>query len=132
MTFYPHLSKSRYISGLQYHLRLWNDTFARHLATEPTEVLQAIFDRGTQIGELATKRYPKGRLITQDHRQVPEALEETKRVVQDDSVPSVFEAALACDDAYEREKTFHDLRDYCARDTLAMAKVKQALEELAR
>ena len=71
-------------------------------------------------------------MITQDHRQVPEALEETKRVVQDDSVPSVFEAALACDDAYEREKTFHDLRDYCARDTLAMAKVKQALEELAR
>ena len=83
MSSYPLLSKTRYISGLQCHLRLWNDTFARgrrssiadvaarqrpaHLG-QPDATLQAIFDTGTEVGELACKRHPGGVLIgAQDH-----------------------------------------------------------------
>ena len=94
MSSYPLLSKTRYISGLQCHLRLWNDTFARGLAAEPDATLQAIFDTGTEVGELACERHPGGVLIAQDHRQVAEALEETQRIIQDESVPALFEAAF--------------------------------------
>lgn len=95
MSSHPLLSKSRYISGLQCHLRLWNDTFARHLATQPDARLQAIFDTGTEVGQLATKRYPGGRLIAEDHRQIHEALEETRKALEDTAIPALFEAAFA-------------------------------------
>ena len=38
--------------------------------------------------------------------------------------------ALKSEDALERQRTFHDLRAYCARDTFAMVKLRQALERV--
>ena len=93
MTDRPRLSKSRYISGTQCHLRLWYDTHRRDLATAPGEVLQAVFEIGHEVGEVACKRFPGGHRVTHDHRHVPQALEETRRVVESGAAPAVFEAA---------------------------------------
>lgn len=90
----PLLSKSRFISGSQCHLRLWNDTHARELASKPSSTLQAIFDTGQIVGELACKRHPGGRLIAQDYRHTREALHETTRALEDETCPALFEAAF--------------------------------------
>lgn len=89
----PRLSKSRYISGMQCHLKLWNECFAHQLATPFDEIHQAVFDMGHRVGELATRRYPGGVLIDEDHRSFAEAHAHTARVLQSDA-PAIFEAAL--------------------------------------
>ena len=91
----PHrLSKSRYISGMQCHRRLWYDTHARELAAPVDDSLQAVFDTGHEVGEIARERFPGGHLVAHDHLHIPEALEETRRVVQADAAPVLFEAAF--------------------------------------
>ena len=91
----PHrLSKSRYISGMQCHRRLWYDTHARGLAAPVDDSLQAVFDTGHEVGEIARERFPGGHLVAHDHLHIPDALEETRRVVQADAAPVLFEAAF--------------------------------------
>ncbi len=94
MTDRPRLSKSRYISGTQCRLRLWYDTHRRDLATAPGEALQAIFETGHEVGEAACRRFPGGHLVAHDHRHVPQALAETRQVIEAGVAPAVFEAAF--------------------------------------
>ena len=88
------LSKSRFLSGSQCHLRLWYDFNDRELAPEPSETQYAIFSAGHEVGELACERYPGGHLIAQDHFHFDDALEETKAVLEDSKIPAVYEAAF--------------------------------------
>lgn len=88
------LSKSRFISGSQCHLRLWYETFGRNLASEPDDTLQGIFDTGHEVGELACKRYPGGRDILHDHRHIVDALEETREVLTSGTASALFEPAF--------------------------------------
>ena len=90
----PSLSKSRFMSGSQCHLRLWYETYARDLAGEPDDALQAVFDTGHEVGELACERYPGGHLVAHDYRHVAEALEETRRILASGSAPTLFEPAF--------------------------------------
>ena len=90
----PRLSKSRYVSGTQCHLRLWYDTHRRDLAAAPGEVLQAVFETGHEVGEAACRRFPGGYLVAHDHRHIPQALEETRQVIEAGTVPALFEAAF--------------------------------------
>ncbi|MBA2487190.1 MAG: DUF2779 domain-containing protein [Nitrospira sp.] len=88
------LSKSRYLSGLQCHKRLYLEIHAPALATKPDAATQAILDMGTDIGELARQRFPGGRLIKAGYRQSQEALDQTAELLQDPCVPALFEAAF--------------------------------------
>lgn len=90
----PRLSKSRYLSGAQCHLRLWYESHRPDLESEPDDVLQAVFDTGHEVGRMACRRYPGGHAVTHDHRHVPEAIEETRSVVEAGAVPALFEAAF--------------------------------------
>ena len=90
----PKLSKSRYISGMQCYLRLWHDSYARDLAPAPDLALQAVFDTGHEVGEMARRRFPGGHLVAHDHRHVLEAIEETRQVIAAGSAPALFEAAF--------------------------------------
>jgi len=94
----PLLSKSRFISGLQCHKRLYFECYHRDLADEVSESQQAIFDTGTSVGELATNLYSGGILVTEDHLHHEEALGTTRKLLDDPSVPAVFEAAFLYDD----------------------------------
>ena len=94
MTYKPSLSKSRFISGTQCHLRLWYDKHVPDLAPAPSEALQAIFDTGHEVGEAARKRFPGGHSVSHDHLHIPQALEETRQVMEAGTAPAVFEAAF--------------------------------------
>ena len=94
MTAKASLSKSRFMSGSQCHLRLWYETHARDLASEPDDTLLAIFDTGHEVGELACKRYPDGHFVAHDHRHVRDALEETREVLESESASALFEPAF--------------------------------------
>ena len=90
----PSLSKSRFLSGNQCHLRLWYDSYERQLALRPDDALQAVFDTGHEVGLLACERYPGGHAIEHDHRHVREALEETRRIIQMGVATTLFEPAF--------------------------------------
>ncbi len=93
MTRPPRLSKSRFMSGRQCVLRLWNDCFHRDLATPADAETQARFDVGNEVGELARQRYP-GVLVEADHFHPEEALAETARLLADPTVKTIQEAAF--------------------------------------
>jgi len=88
------LSKSRFLAGLQCHLRLWYQCYNRDLATAISPVQQAIFDAGHQVGNLATRLYPVGILIAEDYLHHKKAMQSTLRAVEDSAVPAIFEAAF--------------------------------------
>ena len=90
----PYLSKSRFMSGMQCELRLWNEVFDRDLMREPDAAIQYRFDMGTEVGEVARNRYPKGRLIGHDPEHFREAIEETQELLEDSSIPTLFEPAF--------------------------------------
>ena len=88
------LSKSKFLSGLQCHKRLYLAIHSPELATEPDEQTQAILDMGTEVGELARKRFPGGVLVEADHRHPTEALRRTAELLQNPTVPAIFEGAF--------------------------------------
>ncbi len=101
MSPHPRLSKSRFMSGRQCTLRLWNDWFRRELATPVDPSSQARFDEGNEVGELARKRFP-GVLVAADHRHSDGALAETARLLADPTVEAVHEAAFEHQGAFVR------------------------------
>ncbi len=88
------LSKSRFLSGLQCPLKLWYDVHNRELATPPDETKQAIFDRGTAIGELAQQRWPGGELVGFRPWERETAIAETRTLMADPTIPAIYEAAI--------------------------------------
>ena len=99
------------MSGSQCHLKLWYETYARALASEADDNLQAIFDSGHEVGELACKRHPGGRLIAHDHRHTDEALDETRRVLAAETAPALFEAAFRHQGVLVRVDVLERLRE---------------------
>src|SRR5262245_13707006 len=88
------LSKSKFLSGLQCHKRLYLEVHHPSLATKPDAATQAMFDMGTEVGELARNRFPGGILVTAGYRQSEAALEQTAALIQDLAVPTIFEGAF--------------------------------------
>ena len=90
----PRLSKSKFLSGLQCHKRLYLEVHQPSLATKPDAATQAMFDMGTEVGELARSRFSGGVLVAAGYRQTEAALAQTAELVQDPRVPAIFEAAF--------------------------------------
>ncbi|MDE0036935.1 MAG: hypothetical protein OXU77_05130 [Gammaproteobacteria bacterium] len=88
------LSKSRFIADSQCHLRLWHDIHQRDLATPVDDLAQFIFDTGHEVGELARRRYPSGRLVGGDHLHFDEAIAETRQLIADGDATVLFEPAF--------------------------------------
>lgn len=91
------LSKSKYLSGLQCHKRLHLEIYQPQLATPPDAGMQAILDMGTEVGELARRRFIGGRLVTAGYRQTEAALAQTAEFMADVTVPAIYEAAIMAD-----------------------------------
>ena len=107
----PGLSKSTYLKGKQCHLHLWRYFHARDLAAPIDEAQQLVFDTGHEVGELAWQRHPGGHLIAHDHEHVPEALEETRQVIDAGTVPALFEAAFEHEHVFVRPDVLERLPD---------------------
>jgi len=87
------LSKSRFQTGLQCPKALWLSSHARELADPISETQQGIFDTGNAVGELARERFADGVLVAEDYAQSAQALETTRRLLE--NPPSaMFEAAI--------------------------------------
>jgi hypothetical protein len=93
----PTLSKSRFLAGLQCPLRLWHQCYNRDLASEISPVQQAVFDTGHEVGRLATKLYPEGILIEEDHFHHKEAVKSTLKAIEDPNIPAIYEAGFIHD-----------------------------------
>lgn len=94
----PMLSKSRFLAGLQCHLRLWYQCYERDLASEVSAAQQAVFDAGNEVGRLATQLYPNGVLIDEPYYQHKQAIQSTLKAMQDPKVMTIYEAAFLYDD----------------------------------
>jgi hypothetical protein len=88
------LSKSRFLAGLQCHLRLWQQCYNPERAGEVSPVQQALFDAGHEVGQLATELYPGGVRIEEDHLHHKEAVRATATLMQDENVSAIYEAAF--------------------------------------
>ncbi len=93
----PRLSKSKFLSGLQCHKRLYLEIHQPSLATPPDASMQAILDMGTEIGLLAQQRFPGGILVKAGFRQREAAIAETAALLQHSGIPAIFEGAFEHD-----------------------------------
>jgi hypothetical protein len=107
----PMLSKSRFLAGLQCHLRLWYQCFERELIPEVPPSQQAIFDAGHEVGELATQLFPGGILIDEPYFLHKQAVQSTLQAMQDPDVKSIYEAAFAHDGVRIRVDVLERLDD---------------------
>jgi predicted RecB family nuclease len=92
------LSKSKYLSGLQCHKRLYLESHSPELATETDEQTQAIMDMGTEVGQLARQRFQGGVLVGFGRYSREEALSRTAELLKDPNVPAIFEGAFEFND----------------------------------
>ena len=93
----PLLSKSRYLVGLQCHLRLWHHCYNRDLIAYPPAT-EAIFEAGHEVGELATRLYPRGIRIDTDPLGHRAAVQATQDALKNPHIPAIYEAAFLYDD----------------------------------
>jgi hypothetical protein len=107
----PLLSKSRFLAGLQCHLRLWHQCYNRELASDVSPAQQAIFDTGNEVGRLATDLYPGGVLIEQDHLHHNEAVEATLAAIENPDLPAIFEAGFLHDGVRVRVDILERLKE---------------------
>jgi hypothetical protein len=130
----PHLSKSKYLAGLQCEKRLWLQCRDRSLATPPDAAQQAIFDSGHEVGECAHALFPGGVLVREAPWRHVQAVDRTRRLMQDPAVPAIFEAAFEHADVRIRVDALERLAGgrFGLREVKASASVKQThLDDLA-
>jgi len=95
------LSKSKYLSGLQCHKRLWLEIHKPELAPPPPLSQQRIFDQGTTVGEMATDRFPGGVLIDADYLNIDRAIEQTSEALSQ-AVEIIFEGCFVYENVLVR------------------------------
>jgi len=87
------LSKSRYVSGLQCVKRLWLEV--HHPERGVIDGGQrAALSAGTAVGELARGLYPGGVLVDEGPGHFGAALDRTRELLADASIPAIFEGAF--------------------------------------
>jgi hypothetical protein len=91
----PRLSKSRYVAGLQCSRRLWFGWHDPEPRSEPQP--GTILAVGTEVGVAARLLIPGGILVEEGPDRHAEAVERTRQLMADPSVPAIFEAAFAFD-----------------------------------
>lgn len=116
----PTLSKSRYTAGLQCLKRLYLTGHDPHLADPVGPVQQAIFDSGNRVGALARQQYPGGLLVEEGPLQHARAESRTRRALQDDGIPAIFEAAFT----HERVRIRVDVLRRAGKDEFDLIEVK--------
>ncbi len=90
----PTLSKSRFTAGLECLKRLYLESYHPELADPVDASLQARFDSGNEVGELARQAFPGGTLIAEEYFEHTQAVETTKALLAESPVPPLYEAAF--------------------------------------
>lgn len=90
----PHLTKSRYLAALQCDRRLWLEVHDSKGGTPLGEAQRHIFRMGAEVGKAAHELFPGGVLVEASPADHAEAVAETDRLMADEAVPAIFEAAF--------------------------------------
>lgn len=90
------LSKSRVLEYLQCPKRLYLSIHHPELKEESAD-MQARFNVGHQIGEIAQQMYPDGIMIGDERNDLSAALEQTQQVLRDYPDKPIFEATFQYD-----------------------------------
>ena len=114
------LSKSRFLSGLQCPKRLYLEIHFPELAGAIDPERRAIMDMGTEIGEIARRRFPQGILVEQSYRQTSAALRRTAELIQDPDTSAIFEGAFEWQGTLVRVDILQRVKD----DTWRLIEVK--------
>jgi hypothetical protein len=93
------LSKSKYLTGIQCKKLLWHHYNAKEQIPPPDSGLQAIFDQGHEVGELAKKLYPNG-LEVDWNIGFDEVIKCSKELLKERK--PLFEAGFKYKNAYSR------------------------------
>lgn len=94
------LSKSRVVAGLQCHKLLWwrvHEPAAPELQFDAS--VQAAFDRGTRVGQVARTYVPGGMLIDLPYNAYAERVAATRKAL-DDGAPALYEASFQADGVF--------------------------------
>ena len=94
------LTKSKFLNGIQCPKLLWTRCNAPQDIPEPSEQLQAIFDMGHLVGELATRRFPGGTRVQED--DFVKNLEETRNLLASKAPKPIYEAGIQSGRVYAR------------------------------
>src|SRR6266481_3782766 len=92
------ITKSRYLAGMQCLKRLYLIAYSPELAAQPDESHQAIIDQGQEVGLLARQMFPGGVVV--DGRNREEAIRATRELIDNPSVPAIFEVAFEHRDVF--------------------------------
>src|ERR1039458_2237880 len=96
----PYISKSTYLMGLQCQKLIWFRYNAKDQIPAPDEATQAIFDQGTEVGELTRQLFPDGIVVAPGIINPDEVVAETKNAVQ--ARRPLYEAAFVFHGGYAR------------------------------
>ncbi|MBF24939.1 MAG: hypothetical protein CMP49_00240 [Flavobacteriales bacterium] len=89
-----YLSKSTFIKGLQCEKSLYLHKYHSNLSDDTNLQQQAIFDRGTRVGELAQQLFPGGvDASPRDYTQYFESIKDTQKLIKD-GVEVIYEAGF--------------------------------------
>src|SRR5712691_4155958 len=118
------LSKSKFLSGLQCHKRLYLEIHSPELASATDEQTQARMDLGTEVGQLARQRFPGGILVGFEEYSRSEALKRTAELLSDPKVPAIFEGAFE----FEGVLVHPDILERVGKDKWRLIEVKSSTE----
>ena len=118
------LSKSKFQYGLQCLKRLYLESYHQELADPIDPGLQARFDTGTTVGEVARQRFPSGRLISETYLEHDQALDKTEALLTDAAVPALYEAAFT----FQGIRTRVDILRRIGRQKFDLVEVKSSTQ----
>ncbi len=105
------LSKSRFVSGMQCHKKVWFDFYRKDLKTPVDEAQQRIFDLGHKIGELAWRKFPDGKDATpEDYSDFIPSIANTKQWISE-GVPTIYEATFSARNVFCMLDILHKHQD---------------------
>src|ERR1039458_8595432 len=96
----PYISKSTFMMGLQCAKLIWFRYNAKEQIPAPDEVTQAIFDQGTEVGELARQLFPGGIVVAPGIIDPDEVVAQTQKAIQ--KRRALYEAAFLFNGGYAR------------------------------
>ena len=118
-----YLTKSKYLSGLQCHKRLWYEKNHPERATAISRSQQRIFDQSKEVGVLARDHFSEGELI--DTASPVDAVRQTEEAMRHGG-SCIFEASFAFNDILVQCDIFQkDSNSWRIIEVKASTKVKE-------
>ncbi len=117
----PHLTKSKYVSGLRCPRMLWFNVHDPAPFSDP-EPGSAI-DVGIRIGRMAHQLFPGGVEVEEAPWEHEQARRVTRALMEDENIPAIFEAAFE----YENVRIRVDVLERLNSGTWGLREVKSGL-----